>query len=434
MYYYTNREAHGTLSRPGNADGGLGADTLTGGAGRDRFAYHSVEEGGDTITDFETGPAGDVIDLSVFAARWNWADADIVKAGYARFVQDGDNVLAQVDQDGGGDNFVTLATLLDVDASLLSHANFHTALWAPKATEATQEEASFPPDDGVSFNYPPGASANALYGTLGMDVLRGDDANNMLFGLDGDDRLYGLGGDDLLVGGSGNDTLIGGDGDDMLEGGDGADTLSGGLGSDTATYQNSKTGVTVHLADSSQNAGDATGDILFSIENVIGSDFGDTLIGSYTSNRLEGRGGDDILQGSRGSDTLLGGDGDDWLDGGPGKDVLEGGAGADSFYFASAAEAGDTILDFTTGEDKIVLSAAGFSLALDENFSFEAAANIYLYQGNAAYTASSGPSLLYNTTNGRLLWDADGHGEEKAQLLAILSNAPEITYDDFLIV
>jgi Ca2+-binding RTX toxin-like protein len=66
--------------------GGREGDHLTGGAGRDRFAYHSVEEGGDTITDFETGPAGDVIDLSVFAARWNWADADIINAGYARFV------------------------------------------------------------------------------------------------------------------------------------------------------------------------------------------------------------------------------------------------------------------------------------------------------------------------------------------------------------
>jgi hypothetical protein len=37
-------------------------------------------------------------------------------------------------------------------------------------------------------------------------------------------------------------------------------------------------------------------------------------------------------------------------------------------------------------------------------------------------------------TNGRLLWDADGHGEEKAQLLAVLSNGPQITYDDCLIV
>jgi Ca2+-binding RTX toxin-like protein len=302
------------------------------------------------------------------------------------------------------------------------------------ATDATEENASFPPDDGVSFSYPPGASVNALYGTLGIDALAGDDASNKLFGQDGDDRLDGLGGDDLLVGGSGNDRLMGGDGDDVLNGGDGADTLSGGLGSDTATYLNSATGVTVHLADNTRNAGDAAGDSLFSIENVIGTDFGDTLTGSHTSNRLDGRGGDDVLQGSRGTDTLLGGDGDDWLDGGARKDLLEGGAGADSFYFASAAEAGDTFVDFESGVDKIVLSAAGFNLDPGEYCSFEAAANIYLYQGNAAYTTSSGPSLLYNMTNGRLLWDADGHGEEKAQLLAVLSNGPQITYDDFLIV
>jgi Ca2+-binding RTX toxin-like protein len=116
------------------------------------------------------------------------------------------------------------------------------------------------------------------------------------------------------------------------------------------------------------------------------------------------------------------------------KDTLSGGAGGDSFYFASIAEAGDTILDFKPGEDHIVLSAAGFGIAPDQHLDFQSAAQIYLYAGNAAYAPTTCPTLLYNTTTGRLLFDADGSGAEKAQLVGTLTNAPHITADDFLIV
>ncbi len=133
-----------TLGGAGGDDyiwGGQGADRLTGGTGRDRFAYHSVAEGGDVISDFQAGANGDVIDLSVIAAKLNWADGDVVANGYARFLQSGDNVLAQVDQDGAGSGgFVTVATLLDRDASDLSHANFHADLWAPALTATPQAQ------------------------------------------------------------------------------------------------------------------------------------------------------------------------------------------------------------------------------------------------------------------------------------------------------
>jgi Ca2+-binding RTX toxin-like protein len=43
--------------------GGYGADKLTGGGGADQFRYNSVNEGGDTITDFSSGQ-GDKISAS----------------------------------------------------------------------------------------------------------------------------------------------------------------------------------------------------------------------------------------------------------------------------------------------------------------------------------------------------------------------------------
>jgi Ca2+-binding RTX toxin-like protein len=430
--------------------GGQGADTLSGGDGRDRFAYHSVAEGGDAIADFQAGQNGDVIDLSVIAAKQNWADGDVVANGYARFVQSGADVLAQVDQDGAGSGgFATVATLLDEDVSRFGNANFHANLWDPELT-ATIPEVPVPEvtvklpelvpepvaltDGKLSFDYAQQANSAALEGDAGDNKLDGNSAHNRLYGNAGNDRLYGLDGDDLLAGGEGDDQLYGGNGSDMLSGGRGADIINGGAGVDTATYVTAAMGVTADLTDSTKNAGEAAGDRFTSIENLTGSNFQDILNGNLSANVLAGGGGNDVMNGGAGTDTLTGGEGDDLLNGGAGKDTLTGGAGADSFYFASAAEAGDTIADFKPGEDHIVLSASGFGIADPHDVGFQSAAQIYLYQGNALYTPSNSPTLLYNSTTGRLIFDADGTGMQKAQLIATLTNAPHITLDDFLIV
>ena len=80
-------------------------------------------------------------------------------------------------------------------------------------------------------------------------------------------------------------------------------------------------------------------DTLRSIENVVGSDDGDTVNGTSGANRLEGLNGDDDLSGGAGNDTLLGGDGDDILSGGGGTDVIDGGDGSDTNSFANIGAA-----------------------------------------------------------------------------------------------
>ena len=110
------------------------------------------------------------------------------------------------------------------------------------------------------------------------------------------DVLHGLGGNDMLFGGSGNDTL---------DGGSGADTLVGGPGIDTADYSSSPSGVSVNLQTGLGSGGDAQGDILTGIENLIGSPQADTLIGDSGANKLEGRSGNDMLDGGPGMDTAV---------------------------------------------------------------------------------------------------------------------------------
>jgi len=104
---------------------------------------------------------------------------------------------------------------------------------------------------------------------------------------------------DTLIGNSSVNTLTGGFGDDSLEGRAGADTLAGGNGTDTASYIHAASAISVSLATQSGTLGEAAGDVLSSIENLMGSAYNDTLTGKD--------GEDNILSGAAGADTLEGG-------------------------------------------------------------------------------------------------------------------------------
>ena len=152
------------------------------------------------------------------------------------------------------------------------------------------------------------------------DIIVGDAAANDLRGGAGADRIDGGGGNDSLRGERGADALHGKDGDDTLRGGPGADLVDGGANGsygDTASYAGSHRGVSVGLALTAAQAGrgDAKGDVLVGIEN---------LIGSAENDRLAGNGDANILRG------------------GLGRDKMSGGAGPDVFVFHAAAETGAT--------------------------------------------------------------------------------------------
>ena len=174
----------------------------------------------------------------------------------------------------------------------------------------------------------------------------GNALDNMITGNDGANRLNGGDGDDVLIGGAGDDWLIGGVG---------ADTLDGGAGVDTASYDASAAGVTVLLGASGSGP---DGDVLISIENVVGSRFDDTIVGDAGDNRLTGGTGNDGLTGGDGADKLFGGAGDDVLDGGAGDDWIDGGSGVDLIVAGDGKDVvvggiGDDTLDGGAGDDRI---------------------------------------------------------------------------------
>ena len=174
-----------------------------------------------------------------------------------------------------------------------------------------------------------------LTGTAGADKL---------VSAGGEDTLSGGAGDDFLSGGGANDELFGEAGDDTLEGGPGEDTLNGGASGsagDTVSYANSAEAVRVNLGKATASGGEAEGDEIMQVENIIGSAGDDWLRGDAGDNRLTGGAGDDtLIGGGGGNDRLMGGMGDDTLNGGEGNDMLTGGMGAD---LLTGGPGGDTI-------------------------------------------------------------------------------------------
>ncbi len=273
-------------------------------------------------------------------------------------------------------------------------------------------------------------------GTNGAEILP-----NLILGpvqAIGNDFVDALGGDDIAIGWSGDDVIRGGAGADVIIGGllnaAGVITLSG---VDAADYTTSVDGVTIDLSvilsltlpilginiqltGASQGfGGDAQGDYLVGIVNLLGSNTGgDNLSGSAAANTLNGQGGDDTLDGQGGNDILLGGAGDDTLVGGGGADLLQGGAGTNDTadYSGSATPVtvnlttgtgtgGDAQGDTLTGIERVIGTAGNDTLigsAGDDTLVGGAGADVITGNGgiDTADYSGSGAGVTVDLTAG----------------------------------
>ena len=121
------------------------------------------------------------------------------------------------------------------------------------------------------------------------------------------------GGTDTLLGDNNNNVLNGGGGNDFLMGRGGNDTLIGGGGNDTVSYTYATNGVTVDLQAGTAVVTSSDHDTIQTVENIIGSDYNDTLLGDANVNNIQGGLGDDLLNGRTGNDVIDGGAGNNTI-------------------------------------------------------------------------------------------------------------------------
>ncbi len=433
--------------------GGAGNDQLFGGLGDDLYVF-SAGDGTDCIEDANGQNIIRFESITSFASL-QWMRCALSSTGTACYSEDGQDVLIRVNS---GDQVVIKNGMLGSFAfeigtgASLSWENF--AAQVPEYRQYSDADEAITTTDGDDRIFAGGGNDSvhgltgndALSGGNGFneefvsllrqiypwlpagfsvdwsyeesstpanenDLLYGDDGNDIVEGGAGNDRLYGGNGDDALWGGVDSDTLYGDDGDDLLYGnadndrfygGAGADYLDGGTGIDFVGYIDSSEGVTVDLETGSGLGGDAEGDVLVSIEYLLGSSHADILCGDGNDNHINGGGGQDTLFGGDGddvlgyfilesyddsdynwtsdhplaldeacrmdggngndtlfgghySDILFGGNDNDLLSGGMGHDILRGGEGDDVLVSGTTYETPDTsycnILEGGAGDD-----------------------------------------------------------------------------------
>lgn len=285
---------------PDRLNGGSGMDRIEGGEGDDRLF-------GQSGNDILYGNAGD----------------DELSGGYGADELYGGSGNDMFYSDDGADVLVGGAGVDTVSYRPSRHIPVMVDLGNGRGEGGHAEGDSFSEIENVWGS----GAGDILYGDNGANGLNGVWGDDEIWGRDGNDTLRGSYGADTLYGENGDDHLFGGDDDDLLEGGPGADILNGDSGLDTASYQHSNAGVMVNLTTGAGRSGHAQGDVLKSIENLLGSAHADLLEGDNGANRLFGGGG---------SDQLLGHGGDDLLEGGAGADRLDGGAGTDTVSYATS--------------------------------------------------------------------------------------------------
>ncbi|MFA7275539.1 MAG: type I secretion C-terminal target domain-containing protein [Pseudobdellovibrionaceae bacterium] len=350
--------------------GGLGNDTIRGEAGEDIF-YYVRGDGDDKLYETGTG-TGNTNDVIYFEAGIALNDLSFMRIKGSTFGS-ADLQITIAGENAGSiiikDQFKTSAGV--IERLVFSDNSYYTLTDKNYISTGTSQDDRL---DGTS------------YGGLTTDTI---------YLLDGNDTSYAGAGNDIVYGGNGNDNIYGDDGDDLLYGGAGDDRIEGRNGIDTVSYADASAAVTVSLAlTTAQNTIGAGIDTLATLENLTGSNFGDTLTGSSSANTIDGGAGDDTIQGGLANDILIGG------------------AGRDTLSYSAATAAVTVSLALTAAQNTVAAgtdTVSGFENLLGSNYNdmlsgdagdntLEGAAGDDVLDGGLGLDTASYAGSLYGVT------------------------------------
>ncbi|MEX2237741.1 MAG: hypothetical protein WEB00_09430 [Dehalococcoidia bacterium] len=377
-------------------NGNSGVDDLIGGQDTDTVSYSGetakliISLPGDVVTFPAPSPSEDLIEVENVTGGSNddliFGDSgpNILKGG------DGVDVIGGLEGDDevfGDDGDDSLSGGLNSDLVDGGEGN-DTVIYGEEAVVVR-----------LDFNPNFGATASGFDDLFNIENATGSPFADNLFGNSEANVLEGSGDLDTLVGGGGADTLNGGPGADTIYPGEGAASIDGGEGRDELSYALSSNAVDANLNLERTLAADGN-DVVEGIEDLEGSELGDTLVGDDNDNELEGLDGPDFivgnggadrlignahnddLDGSEGSDELVGGTEDDRLTGGDDPDILDGGAGSDTAVFTGA----QNVVSLATGANN-----QGDTIVSNADSQIE---NLTGSSGADTLTGDAGPNVL----------------------------------------
>ncbi len=360
-----------------NLGGGSGSDLLVGGAGDDIFV-------GGADADVEIGGAGN--DSFNYFTLTDLVAGEVIDGGAGT-----DNILAS---GGNGRTFhLDLATVRNVEDFAFTSLNDNTneTLYLTATQWAGLSTISMGTGQDAMYTR---VSGDMDISGLGTPTMNGIDLRYLIDSA-GDDRLALSGAqfDALTQGGilwfteGGSDTLY-------LTSTPNSLSATGVGGLETISGEHAAAGVSIVLASSHSQ-----------------------------SVTLNGSAHDDVLTGAANKDVISGGAGNDILAGGAAADILTGGEGADIFRYTATSQGGDSIKDFTNGEDLvgILSSILGETATGSLNFdgTFGGGSNVLFESVAGASTAAQNDSarLIFDTAGQDLYFDGDGGASGSGRIL-----------------
>lgn len=329
----------------------FGATTLDGPRPSGKMAWSHILQGNDTIV----GTAGNDWKLPGFM---DGNDLFIMKGGT-------DHVYAGAGQDiikgGAGYDFLTY--------------------------DATTFNEGFSAFRGINVNMALGKIIDCWGFTdtiIGVEAVHGSRFNDIFRGSVEKDEFAGLRGRDVMNGGANSDLVV--------------YDFDFDNGGSNGVYVDLQTSVVRGVVKGYATDGFGQRDTLISIENVNGTRFDDTLIGSRSANRLRGDEGDDTMTGGGGNDT---------------------------FYFRrfEGIDSGDVITDFKVdgpSQDKMLFRISDF-LGMTNEFKYQEGTD----------TTGSDATFVFDDNTSILYWDVDGAGGVAKVKLATLTGVTELTQEHF---
>lgn len=190
----------------------------------------------------------------------------------------------------------------------------------------------------------------AVKATNKVDIITGDDNDNLIHSWGGDDVVFGAGGNDTFYDRHGADSTYGGEGDDTYIVYADNDYFDGGNGLDILDFHYSFDAIDFTVGDqfnsiATSSPGGSGSVFYLDVEGVVGTDYNDVLTGNFEDNILFGGDGDDVINGDLGNDTINGGRGDDTIEASAGDDRIIISAGNDSISSVPILNGGSDTID-----------------------------------------------------------------------------------------